>query len=790
MAGGAGVKAGKAFIIVEALDKTGAILNRIAGKVDKFGKSISAMGGKMVRMGAVGLAPFVVGAKIFLNFDDSMRRVEARSAGTADEMQALRMQAKDLGRTTSFTASQVGELQAKLAQKGFDRDAIKGVTSDILNLAKAAGSGGEGDASLAADLVSGTLRAYQMDISEAAHLTDLFTATVNGSNFSLEDLSTAMAVAAPNAKMFGVSVEDTLATLASMTNLNIDASTAATSFRNIMLRMTDAKLGGQFNKDLERLTGQTVAFGDAAGNLRAPQEVLFDIGEAVKNLGTVAKGDLLGKLLGKRAITGGGALVDGINAFKDFRATLDDVDGQAKATADTMEGGLGGAFRKFLSALEGVGIAIGESIAPALVKFVALVGPILVQIAQWIADNGTLIAAVAGLLVGLVALGAGGIVLGFIISGLSTIFGLLAIALKVVIFLISALFSPVGLIVVALVAAVAAVIFFSDTVRQQLTKVLEFATDVFADITSTFTTAWAGIKDAMAAGDLALAAKIGWQGVKVVWLTIFNSLLNAWAKLWAGVRKIQVDAINFLAQGMSLLWTGIQVVWMLGISSLKTALLDLISFIATNFNRFISPLLKIAQDLLDLTGQGKKGQVIQDLRFGIRDIAKGTDGAQAANRNKTNNELLRLGQESLDIEKSLNDDAKRQKDAIDKEAAAMIGGRNEALEKEKQLLNDLRQKAEDAAAAANKVDEEVIGKVANLPDKVAAAAPKAALDDTPRKTIQALEKGSAAAVEKFMENLQRAPLEQLIDVNQQQLKKLEEIEDNLDFSGFANAEVA
>ena len=300
MASTAGVRAGKAFVLIEAVDKTSFILRRISAKMKAFGSKMTAMGRSMMTSGIFAAAPIAMATKRFASFDDAMRRVEARSGATAGEMKTLTDQAKELGRTTSFTAVQVADLQAKLAQKGFKPKQIGDMTGAVMNLARAAGSGEEGDTTVAADLVSGTLKAFQMGADQAGRVSDIFTAAVNGSNFSLEGLMDGMAKAGPLASSFGLSVEETAATLASMTNLNITAAEAGTAFQSFLARMSKEEFTGSFNKQLEQLTGQTISFRDAEGNLRKPLEVFADLQKATANLGTAERGDLLSILFGVR----------------------------------------------------------------------------------------------------------------------------------------------------------------------------------------------------------------------------------------------------------------------------------------------------------------------------------------------------------------------------------------------------------------------------------------------------------------------------------------------------------
>src|SRR5262245_24750308 len=111
-----GIKAGKAFILIEAVDATAKVLDQIRHKIGRFGSDISAIGQTMAFRSAAALTPVALSLKTFADFDDSLRIVEARAKGTADEMQNLRDIAQNLGATTAFTATHIGQLMARLAQ--------------------------------------------------------------------------------------------------------------------------------------------------------------------------------------------------------------------------------------------------------------------------------------------------------------------------------------------------------------------------------------------------------------------------------------------------------------------------------------------------------------------------------------------------------------------------------------------------------------------------------------------------------------------------------------------------
>jgi hypothetical protein len=64
-------------------------------------------------------APLQEVFNVFSKFDFGMSKVQAITAATASEISNLREQAKLLGKTTFFTASQVADAQKFLAMAGF-----------------------------------------------------------------------------------------------------------------------------------------------------------------------------------------------------------------------------------------------------------------------------------------------------------------------------------------------------------------------------------------------------------------------------------------------------------------------------------------------------------------------------------------------------------------------------------------------------------------------------------------------------------------------------------------------
>jgi len=86
-----------------------------------------------------------------------MSKVKAVSGATENQFKTLEAQAKKLGATTTFTASEVAGLQVEFAKLGFTASEIDKVTESTLYLAQAGGA----ELGRAAEVAGSTLRAFR-----------------------------------------------------------------------------------------------------------------------------------------------------------------------------------------------------------------------------------------------------------------------------------------------------------------------------------------------------------------------------------------------------------------------------------------------------------------------------------------------------------------------------------------------------------------------------------------------------------------------------------------------------
>jgi len=390
------IRAGEAFVELYARDAALDRGLRIARqRVEKFAADVQAIGMRMVQSAALMAAPMALSVKVFGTFDDQMRTVKAVTGATADEFARLTTQAKELGPTTSFTARQVAEGQTSLGRAGFKPAEIEAAIPAVLNLARATGT----ELGEAAEIAAGAVRAFNLDAGKTAQVADVLTATANHSAQTLTDLGQAFSYVAPVAADAGESVESTAKALGVLANMQIKGSMAGTTLRAIMLQLADTTVQ-------QTLHGIGIEAVDAQQNLRPVGDVLADIGRKMADLGTAQRISLAETLFGRRAVSGALKLGGPAELFDNLDRAIKLAAGTAARTAEEMDAGLGGAFRRLLSSVEGVAIAVGETLSMPLSSLADTIARVSQRVTEFVRQNGDLILSVAKGVASLLAAGA------------------------------------------------------------------------------------------------------------------------------------------------------------------------------------------------------------------------------------------------------------------------------------------------------------------------------------------------------------------------------------------------
>lgn len=310
-------------------------LNKAERSLDQFGRKMQQTGKSMsMKLTAPLAALGAVSFNVFKNFEFEMSKVKAVSGATAEEFAALEKNAKDLGASTMFSASQVAGLQTEFAKLGFSATEINKVTESTLNLAQASGA----DLAHAAEVAGSTLRAFGLDASETGRVTDVMASSFSSSALDINLFADSMKFVAPVAKSAGMSLEQTSAMLAVLANNGIKGSQAGTALRRII-----SEIGA---------TGKPVAEA-----LQELAEKGLNLADAKDEVGRSAQSALL-------------VLAEGVDQIAPLTSEFENSAGAAKEMSDIMGDTAFGASKRLESAMEGLGISVGEIVAEAVVPMI------------------------------------------------------------------------------------------------------------------------------------------------------------------------------------------------------------------------------------------------------------------------------------------------------------------------------------------------------------------------------------------------------------------------------------
>lgn len=420
--------------------KVGDLLINITADISGVSKNLMKMSSQMMKAGQTMtmtgdvltnkiskpiLGVGISALKTAADFETSMNRVSALTGATTKQFNSLEKQAKDLGATTQFSASEAADAMGFLAMAGFKADEILGAMPDTLNLAAAA----QMDLARTADIVSNILTGYGLEVEQLAHANDVLVKAMTSANVDLSMLGESMKYVGPIATAMGLQFEEVTAAIGMMGNAGIQGSMAGTAIRGALSRLskpTDAVA------ELMKKLGMNVM--GANGQIKP----LVEIVRQLETSGATAA-DML-EIFGDRAGPGMAALVSqGSKELQRFTKDLEGSAGTADKIAKVQMSGLNGSIKALKSAIEGLAISVAQSgllqsitgIVKKVTEFAQSLNTANPQVFKIITSVALLLAGLGPLL----------IILGTVASGIGVVAGALA-----------ALVNPVTLVIAGIVA--------------------------------------------------------------------------------------------------------------------------------------------------------------------------------------------------------------------------------------------------------------------------------------------------------------------------------------------------
>ncbi len=332
-------------------------LDQAASSAGKLGKVLGSLGdiAPMVGFGAAagGIAAGLQKTLTLGNdFTSTLNTMNAVSGATEGQMRQISDAARQLGNDISLpntSASDAAAAMTELAKGGFSVEQSMAAAKGTLQLAAAA----QIDAGSAATIQSQALQAFGLNAEYAGKMSDVLANAANASSAEITGIAQGLQQSGAVAHQFGLSVEDTAATLGMLANAGIQGSDAGTLLKSTLLALTDQ--GKPAQAAIDEL-GLTVY--DANGKFVGMHSILEQLGEASKNMTDEQYQAATATLFGSDAMRLSGiAAKQGSKSFDQMREAVE-KQGAAADVAAAKTQGLPGAIAQVQNAGEELALGL------------------------------------------------------------------------------------------------------------------------------------------------------------------------------------------------------------------------------------------------------------------------------------------------------------------------------------------------------------------------------------------------------------------------------------------------
>lgn len=526
------------------------------------------------------------------NFEDSMKKVQALSGATGEELEMLKQTAIDQGAATVYSSTEAADALGYMALAGWDANQSADALGGVLNLAAASGM----DLGAASDMVTDYLSAFNMTAEQSGYFADLMAYAQSHANTTTEALGEAFKNCAANMNAAGQDVETTTSLLSMMANQGLKGSEAGTALSAVMRDMTAKMQDGKI-----AIGDTSVEVMDANGNYRDMTDILLDVEGAVGGMGDAERATALQSTFTSDSIKGLNLLLNaGVGEAAGFEDALRGCGGSAQEMSDVMTDSLTGDMQDLEGSIETVQLALYDKLEPAMRGGIEVMGG-LVDVIGFLVDNGeTVVSVLAGMATGIAAYLAYTTALTIMRDGWMAL-EIVQKAAAAAQWLVNAAMeaNPIGIIIGLIAGLVAMFVTLWNTnedFRNAVQPIWDAIQAAIGGVVEWFTgTALPAIQDFVAQA-IQFFQQL-WTYIEPIWNGIVSAVSSAVQWFMSTALPFIQDFINQAIQFFQQLWTFIEPIWN-GIMSVVSTVVDwFINVALPAIQNFISMAVQFFQDL-------------------------------------------------------------------------------------------------------------------------------------------------------------------------------------------------
>ena len=350
------------------------------------------------------------------------------------------------------TGKSVGEL-AEATYQAISASVATESAVDFVGTANKLAVGGFSDTTTAVDILTTAINAYGMSADDAAKISDVLITTQNLGKTSVAQLGASMGMVIPLAAAYNMDLEDLSASYALLTANGTQTAQATTYVKAALneLGSTSSVVGST----LKKKTGKTFAELMAEGN---------SLGDVLQVLADSVDGDTTAfNNMWSSSEAGVGMLSilnSGTSKYNSLVQSMEGSTGAATAAFDKMSATGEFAQQRFQNATENLKIAIGDTLAPALMELQQTGADAMEWATEFVKEHPQVVAAVTALAAALAVLAAA-------LTGLLVVQQVTAAFTK---FSAALIANPIGAVAVALTALTAAAVAFGAVMKDRTSE--------------------------------------------------------------------------------------------------------------------------------------------------------------------------------------------------------------------------------------------------------------------------------------------------------------------------------
>ena len=327
---------------------------RTAKSIQQTGKSITALGDKFALLSAPILAAATAGAKLNSDFTVGLAKVSTLVDTTTVDMQKMRQELIALSNETGVSVTELteGTYQAISASV----DASKAV--DFMRVSALGAKAGFTDMTTATDALTTIINAYGMETERASDMMDRLIVTQNLGKTTVDEVGKSIGQVIPTAASAGMSIDELLSSVASLTASGTQTSAAMTGLKaalsNIIKPSKDAfetaeALGLQFNQAHLQAVGWAQFLDEIKTATGGNVETMAKLFGSTEALNTVL------------SLTGNGA-----NKFRESLDTMADSTGATNEAIEKLDATPAAQLEKAVNQLKNAAMELAQGLTPLL----------------------------------------------------------------------------------------------------------------------------------------------------------------------------------------------------------------------------------------------------------------------------------------------------------------------------------------------------------------------------------------------------------------------------------------